>query len=296
MSRRWVLMYHRVCPRGPDTACWFARGTAVTPEAFEAQLDWLLDRFDVAPLGARSAPSFERDRPRVSLTFDDGYAEIHRTVLPVCQRRGVSATCFVSAGPIELGQPLWFDVWYQAVQRGRSRPRFLDELRRQGVEPPDDLEGFVTGAPKRWLESLDASERSQRLRSLSTLAGSAVTPDLYLSFEELRELRSCGWDIGGHGLRHERLSEQATQVRDEEIAASTALLDRLGITGPRVFAYPHGAHDADVVRRVERAGFALACTVERGAWTEAVPPLTIPRLFCRGDGAVPHRMLDEGRA
>lgn len=296
MSRRWVLMYHRVCPRGPDTACWFARGTAVTPEAFEAQLDWLLERFDVAPLGAGAAPPSDRDRTCVSLTFDDGYGEIYRTVLPICQRRGVSATCFVSAGPVASGEPLWFDVWYQAVQRGRSSPLFLDELHRRGVEPPDHLEGFVTGAPKRWLESLDASERSQRLRALSTLAGSAVTPDLYLSFEELRELRSCGWEIGGHGLRHERLSEQPAPVRDEEIAASTALLDRLGVSGSRAFAYPHGAYDADVVRRVERAGFALACTVERASWTEDIPPLKIPRLFCRGEGVVPHWLLEEARA
>lgn len=296
MIRRWVLMYHRVCPRGPDTTCWFARGTAVTPEVFEAQLDWLLARFDVVPLGALSAPPTDRGRPRVSLTFDDGYAEILRTVLPVCQRRGVSATCFVSAGPLDLGEPLWFDVWYQAVQRGCSIPLFLDELRRRGSELPDDLDGFVTGAPRRWLENLDASERLRRLRVLSTLAGSAVTPDLYLSFEELRELRSCGWEIGGHGLRHERLSEQATHVRDEEIAASTALLDRLGVSGLRAFAYPHGAYDADVVRRIERAGFALACTVERGSWTKDICPLTIPRLFCRGDGAVPHRLLDEALA
>lgn len=295
MSRRWVLMYHRVCPRGPDTACWFARGTAVTPAAFEAQLDWLLGRFDVVPLGALSASPSDRDRPRVSLTFDDGYAEIHRTVLPVCQRRGVSATCFVSAGPLDLGEPLWFDVWYEAVQRGRSNPLFLDELRRRGAMPPDELEGFVTGAPKRWLESLDASERSLRLGALSTLAGSAAAADLYLSFEELSELRSCGWEIGGHGLRHARLTEQAGHVRDEEIAASTALLDRLGVSGPRSFAYPHGAHDEDVVRRIGTAGFALACTVERGAWTEDIPPLTIPRLFCRGDAAVPHRLLDEAR-
>ncbi|MEZ4313215.1 MAG: polysaccharide deacetylase family protein, partial [Polyangiaceae bacterium] len=97
--------------------------------------------------------------------------------------------------------------------------------------------------------------------------------------------------IGGHGLHHVPLAECDAPTRDSEIAASTALLDRVGVRGPRVFAYPNGSHDQDAADAVQSAGFSLACTVQRGPWTPETLPMRIPRLFCRGDTPVPHRLL-----
>lgn len=40
----FVLVYHRVCEPEARTACWFARGTAIPPACFEAQIAWLCAR------------------------------------------------------------------------------------------------------------------------------------------------------------------------------------------------------------------------------------------------------------
>ena len=40
-----IPMYHRVCPRSAATACYFERGTAVTPEAFARMLATELDKW-----------------------------------------------------------------------------------------------------------------------------------------------------------------------------------------------------------------------------------------------------------
>ena len=45
-----VLMYHRVCASNAGTACYFARGTAVTPGAFLRHMDWLGERLRIVSL------------------------------------------------------------------------------------------------------------------------------------------------------------------------------------------------------------------------------------------------------
>jgi hypothetical protein len=70
----FVLMYHRVCELNAQTACWFARGTAVTPAHFEAQMAWLRARARFVTLAEALAPDGESNPgPRCVVTFDDGY-------------------------------------------------------------------------------------------------------------------------------------------------------------------------------------------------------------------------------
>lgn len=291
MSHGWVLMYHRVCVRRPETECWFARGTAVTPEAFESQLAWLVERFDIVSL-----PEFvlgtSEGRPKVALTFDDGYRELLTTVLPICQQQQVVGTCFASASPALLGEPLWFDAWYYSVAAGRNDPRWLEHVREWGIVPPADLDGWVRGAPKRLLTSLPPEDRRQRLLELQHRGGAAVPTNFYLSLEELAELQSLGWRTGGHGGRHLRLSSCDARSRGAEIAMSVELCDRLNAGQPRLFAYPDGDWNESIAAEIGRAGFTIACTVDEQPRIGGPPLLAQPRLFARGDGPVPHPAME----
>ncbi len=288
--RDWILIYHRVCPRTAVTAAWFVRGTAVTPDVFEAQIAWVSARFDVVPLHDLIFGTPSSGRPRVALTFDDGYAEVLRTAAPICSRFGVTGTCFVPAGPALRGEALWFDEWYQAMPTDGSSPASTRIITSWGMEPPVSPEEWVMGSARQALARMRACERADRLRELRDLRSDAGPP-LYASLEELTDLLALGWGIGGHGGRHVRLPECEEGELGAETAASIELLDRLGIDGPRSFAYPDGAWDRRVAERVAGAGFAIACTTERASWLSDGDPLAVPRLFCRGEGPIPHRLL-----
>ena len=113
-----VLMYHSVhADPAPATA-----GLSVHPAAFAAQLAVLYDMgftaITMAALighwrqqatGARPRPL--PDRP-VVLTFDDGYADFHRTVLPLLAEHRATASLYVTtgwladAGERRAGRPL----------------------------------------------------------------------------------------------------------------------------------------------------------------------------------------------
>lgn len=96
-----ILMYHRVLPTTR-----FDQLT-VTPERFAAQMAWLAERFEVVSLDQTVAglrrtgqilpPNPKPARPRVALTFDDGYLDNLTHAVPVLQRLRLPATIFVTS-------------------------------------------------------------------------------------------------------------------------------------------------------------------------------------------------------
>ncbi|WP_035841740.1 polysaccharide deacetylase family protein [Kitasatospora azatica] len=101
----WILMYHSVAEEEEDPYL-----LTVSPERFAAQMRWLAARGwrGVSMrelLAARAAGRRER---LVGLTFDDGYADFARHVVPVLSTYGFTATAYVVAG--RLGGDNGWDV------------------------------------------------------------------------------------------------------------------------------------------------------------------------------------------
>ena len=89
-----------------------------------------------------------------------------------------------------------------------------------------------------------------------------------LDVDGLRALERAGLEIGAHGRTHRPLTTLRDDELAEETAGAAAALTALGLSRPRVFAYPHGEHDERVRRHVDAAGFRAAFTVTPGL----VPP------------------------
>lgn len=292
-----ILMYHRICPRTPATECYFARGTAVTPEAFRAQMLWLRERSSFRTVG-ELAMRPQEPGPIVALTFDDGYQDVLDHALPVCRELGVRATAYLSACTIEVpARPLWFDRYYAAAAgitaTGIWPSAALEIVTAEIGEPPrsPDLRWWVRGPLKEKLKALDRPRRFELLSTLAPTADSAVPMPSYLDRAGIDVLVKHGWEVGGHGATHERLCALDDQELTAEMAASASMLQGLHLDGPWSFAYPDGDVDERVAATVRRAGFVAAVTVQEG-WVEpTTSPHRLPRLLGRGDGPVPHPAL-----
>lgn len=296
-----ALMYHRVCERGPETACYFARGTAVEPAVFREQMAWLAARFEVlAPsrwlrrAASSTAPGAD---PVVLLTFDDGYRDVIEHVAPICAAFKLPVAIFPIAGHLGAGPFCWVDAWYAIVHRARRRDGFdALPLMPSGEAIPAidaDLRWWVRGPIKQRLYHLDAADRAEALAALADALAAEVpaaevpaevpgtsAPPLYCTRADLATLAAAGHDIGGHGNHHHRLAACTAAERADEIAASVALLDALAVPAPRLFCYPDGSHDPATVAAVA-ASFAAAFTVEPGAIEPTTDRLRLPRFIAR---------------
>lgn len=123
-----VLFYHRIADTQPNA--W-----TMSTAQFRAQLDWLQSHFELISLEEvqRRMRVGRNDRPAVSVTFDDGYADNGVEALPLLCERRIPVTYFVSYDHVAHGKPFPHDVAAGAP----LAPNTLEELRRfaeAGVE------------------------------------------------------------------------------------------------------------------------------------------------------------------
>lgn len=86
-----VLIYHRVGGGTPDER-------DVPADAFRQQMDLLARHRVVALDTALDELAAGDDRPKIALTFDDGFADVHRHAWPVLAERGLPFTVYLASG------------------------------------------------------------------------------------------------------------------------------------------------------------------------------------------------------
>lgn len=99
----------------------------------------------------------------------------------------------------------------------------------------------------------------------------------HMNREEVKELAAAGNELGSHTVSHAILTRLDQAHLKMEVTEPRQKLEALIGTPIVTFCYPEGRHNPRVVRAVREAGYRVATTVERGAWTPETPSLEIPR-------------------
>ncbi|MFV0408509.1 MAG: polysaccharide deacetylase family protein [Paracoccus sp. (in: a-proteobacteria)] len=106
-------------------------------------------------------------------------------------------------------------------------------------------------------------------------AGHATPP--LMTWDELREIRKRGVEIGSHSLHHIHLAEQDPSIQLQEMTRSKDQLEQeLGEPVPHM-CYPYGSHDLNTLQAASQAGYETGVTCQRAAATPAFDPLALPR-------------------
>lgn len=106
---------------------------------------------------------------------------------------------------------------------------------------------------------------------------SAVPHLPLMGWAELAQIRSQGFEIGGHGLSHRSLCGlDSVQLESEVRDCAASIEERLG-AGPVSFAFPYGDFDDAAIETVART-YSLACTTTFGLLSERDSRKALPRL------------------
>jgi peptidoglycan/xylan/chitin deacetylase (PgdA/CDA1 family) len=208
-------------------------------------------------------------RRTVALSFDDGYADNARRVLPLLAAAGARATFFLTAGLIEERRAPWWDELAHLLVATRV-PRLEHEGRI--LEWTDDA------GRRRALHALLPAFQRALLDSLAGRLGvGGPAPCELATWEECAELRAAGMELGAHTLTHPFLSTLPAAEQEAEIGGSFDLIARRLGERPRGIAYPGGAHDAASVAAARAAGASWAVTTRAGENRAGAPAFELLR-------------------
>lgn len=102
----------------------------------------------------------------------------------------------------------------------------------------------------------------------------------FMSWAQLEELVSNGWEIESHSATHPNLSTIDAAALLSEVESPKKLLEKeLGRT-VNFFAYPYGEFNEDVVLAVKKAGYLMAFTTERGWADNRADAWHTHRVYC----------------
>ena len=274
-----ILCYHRIAEgvEDPFYLC-------VRPDNFAAHLDQISRTREPSTLADLSVPS---RRPRVVVTFDDGYRDNLTNALPIAESKGIPITVFVASAILENHRGFWWDRLGTLL---RSRPPHTREVDLpvggHNVRLPVGSSGLRADldSVRRHLLPLPVTEIERALDAVSEQwqVSSAPPPDAAtLSPADLRQLAaSDAVTIGAHTVDHVRLRNRPAGEQRDTMLDSKRILEQS--TGRPVshFAYPFGRRDDFDDRSVDAArsaAFDTACTTIPGTARSSTDPHRLPR-------------------
>lgn len=274
-----ILCYHRVAEdvEDPFYLC-------VGPGNFAAHLEEMSRVREPSTLADAMVPS---RRPRVVVTFDDGYRDNLTNALPIAESKGIPITVFVTSGILGNHNGLWWDRLGTLL---RSRPPHVTEIDLpvggRNVRLPLGSSGIRTDLDlvRRHLLPLRVTEIERALDAVSEQwqVDSAPPPDAgTLTPGDLLQLAASDTvTIGAHTVDHVRLQDRPAQEQEDTIAGSKRDLEQSIGRSVSHFAYPFGRRgdfDDRSVDAVRSAAFDTACTTIPGTARSSTDPYRLPR-------------------
>ena len=106
-------------------------------------------------------------------------------------------------------------------------------------------------------------------------------PRLMMNRDMVRDLKSRGFEIGGHTINHPILKQMTEQSAEREITECRDWVTTVTGSAPSSFAYPNGRTSTDYDERhvamVSKAGFQAAASTDWGLAKATNHPLMLPR-------------------
>lgn len=277
-----VLCLHRVLNSQEQLSTGSLPGMVFREDTFAKLLECLRNWFDVISLDAflsGSGRAQSSSRPKLLLTFDDGWGDNYWRAFPLLKRLHMPAVIFVVTSFVEGKRLFWVErvakMWHDPIRREEIHRRLLEAADGR-IAPAASFEEIV--------EQLKCMPTEERNRILDTavpdFASGAADQgvDQPLDWDQIQEMSRDGVEFASHTVTHPLLPYEDDATVERELKLAKQNLEEKLHTRIRAFAYPNGAWDKRVRRIVQESGHECAFTTRRGWHRAGADPYTICRV------------------
>lgn len=275
----------------------------------ERYLRWFKARYELVTVGDGVARIDEKRLKRsvVALSMDDGYRDNRVRLLPVLERVGAPATVFLESRPLDERKLNWSHKYFWILGRTSA----FDFVHRFGEHTQDkatfhSLNQIATEDrvdPRYHLKRILKYEAEPHARDraidlvFAELGGDerALCDELYMTWDQARELQAAGVELGGHTVGHQILSRLSEAEQQREISGGAEAIRREIRNGLSTFAYPWGRRwdfDEHSKSAARAAGFRCAVTMHAGINDARTDRFALKRLAI-DDSAKLHLLVAE---
>jgi peptidoglycan/xylan/chitin deacetylase (PgdA/CDA1 family) len=255
-----VLAFHRVLDEDTLRVTSSEPGMIVREQTFDAVAGHVVRQYRAVDV-LSAEPGGHSDRLRFAFTFDDGWLDNKTTMLPLAKKRFIPVTVFVSTGTRGAVAPFRPEEVAASESRASANRRAAAPAVASD-QPKSAVQPGMGGALSVGMEQ-ELPEPKE---------------DGTLTWDDVRLMWQAGVRFGAHTRTHPFLPAMTRESVLEEVAGSKEDMERALNAPCEGFAYPYGKSTREVRQCVLEAGFRLAFTLDRGAWTEACDRLSIPRM------------------
>ena len=284
-----VLTYHGVVEKHHTDRLRYA--TTVSVAEFDQHLSAL--RRDFHPVSAADVTAWyrgEQDLPNnpVLVTFDDGYRNNLTLAAPVLRAHDIPCVFHVSTGYIGTPRILWTTEMICTVLRWpytfiptpdgakTPTPTHDSERRATALRIKEDCKRISWDALQKYLE---------QIRNVGIELDESEELCRFMTWDEVRELRRQGFEIGSHTVEHPILSQVTPERLRFELRESKRRVEQETGAACTAIAYPNGDRKSvseGVVHAAQYEGYRLGFTVIEQFTARPVNALAVNRLCIMG--------------
>lgn len=227
----------------------------------------------------------------VLLTFDDGYADHYREVYPVLKRYGVQGSFFPNAMAVKEHRLLTVNRIHFILAAVEGDPHhsfeelkkdcfsMMDEYRSAGADiGENDMYYGELAKANRWdpaevifvkrllQNALPEQIRTQMAERLFEkyvgVSEETFAKDLYMTGEEIREMKEGGMFFGLHGYDHYWLGKLPEEEMKQDIEKALNFFEGIIDKDGWVMNYPYGNYSAAVLDYIRSKGCVLGLSTE----------------------------------
>ena len=257
-----ILVYHGVCLN--DHLKY--NTLFITLKMFEEHLRLYKKYFSIISLDDFYKGNFTDEKFSVCLTFDDGFANNYKYVLPLLEKYEVPATFFITSIREAGYDFLWNDFLSIANCYGPSKFTFRNE---EFIKTLNNK--YVSSSTGKLLADILRDEsfetKAELIKILSSYFSIKEKADedcwLQMTEEQIKALSKNRWaTIGSHSYHHNDLTKMTATEIKKDVDRSKHFLENIIQKEVKALAFPYGSYNKEVAEQATDAGFSQLLATE----------------------------------